>query len=409
MKKYLLTLMLLLICAPAFAETTYRASVSVGEEYNDNVNQSHNPTGDFVTVVKPSVGFRYQGPKLLFESDYSGTYNWYAKATRDTEAIHNFGGHGLLDVWNEFFYLDAADKYQNVYRDSTRGNVVEGDQSTTVNQVAQNTFTLSPYIQPRFGDRTTAMVGYRYTDIAYDSSSSVDKQSHTGFTDWTYEMSQLTSLLAGYSYTEEQAGSGGSNGYQRQMGYVGAQYQYTEDGMIYAKVGPSSTHYDQTGETKTTPFWDAGITQGFGSVTVSLTSSLSYTDDPNSNDSYQHISNKLTISKEFERTTVSVFGGLDQYESGLNGSTTNRSSVGASISHQLTQRLSANANILYELQDASASNDTNRWYGGAGLRYDMGEGYAAELWYRAKESFTNGSTGDNYTVNRFGLQLSKQF
>ena len=402
MYRYLVALALVALLTPnVWAESTFRASIAVSEEFNDNVREQRNGKSDFVTGLRPSVGYTYEGPRLLFETDYRGTYNHYAKATRDTEFNHDFRGHGLLDAWRSFFFIDVIDTYRLVNRDTTRGDVIEDD--STINQIQQNTFVLTPYLQPRFGERTTVRTGYRYENIWYNESGR-SKNSHGGFADATYELTDQASLLTGYSFTHQIAHD---STLDRHIAYLGARYVYAENSNLFAKVGPSYTKYSRS-KAKSGFYWDAGWAHDFGGLQSNVTTGVRYEDDPDTGNTYTRQYGELRLSRRFERTTVSVFGRLEDYQRASGGGSTKRTYAGINLQHELTERLTGVVSVSRDFQDGDTS-DTARWFGNLSLRYALGEGFGAEIWYRVKDSYTTRSTSRNYTVNRVGLQLSKQF
>jgi len=139
---YLLTIVALSLSVFAFAEPAWKASLSVGEEYNDNTDEEKNGREDFITSVRPSLSYVREGERFLFESAYSGDYRFYAKNTQDEEFNHNLIVHALLDAWENFLFLELADTYRLVNEDRTEGDVMEDD--STQGLVQQNTFTFSP-------------------------------------------------------------------------------------------------------------------------------------------------------------------------------------------------------------------------------------------------------------------------
>lgn len=403
MYRYLIVLALILATAPcAWAEPAFRASLGVSEEFNDNVREQRNGKSDFVTSLRPSVGYRYDGPQLIFETDYKGRFSHYAKATRDTEFNHDFRGHGLLDAWRSFFFIDVTDTYRLVNRDTTRGDVIEED--STIDQIQQNTFVFSPYIRPRFGERMTVRTGYRYVNVWYNERGR-SKNSHGGFADATYELTDRTSMLGGYSYMHQ---TSSTDKLDRHIGYIGASHSYAENSNVFVKAGPSYSKYSRSSTSRTSFYWDAGWNHDFGVVQSRFTTGVRYEDDPDTGNTFQRQYAELRLSRRFERTTVSVFGRLEDYERASGGSSTKRTYTGFSVDHELTRRLTGAVSVSRDFHDRSSS-ETGRWYGNVSLKYALGEGFGAELWYRVKDSYTTGTTSRNFTVNRIGLQLSKQF
>lgn len=384
----------------AWAEPEWRASLGIGEEYNDNVREERQGDGDFVTTVKPSVGYRREGARTLVEAGYTGAWNHYAANTRDQEFNHDAMVHALVDAWRNFLFFDLGDTYRMVNRDSTRGEVIEGD--STLDQVQQNTLSFSSYITPRFGDRGAMKTGYAYSNIWYEKGGEA-KDIHRGFADLTYELSSRSALLSGYSYTQQLSDSGDL---ARHVAYLGASYQYAENSNIFAKAGPQHTRYDLSGTSSFALFWDAGWTHDFGHVLLNVSTGVKSEDDPDSGDTYDKRFGTVRLSKEFERSTLGVFTTLEEYEQEDDAGTIRRTYAGVNVTHELTSRLSGALSLARDLRNES-SEDSARWYGSLVFKYALAEDLAAEAWYRYKDA--SSSDDDDYTVQRIGVQLTKRF
>ncbi len=386
----------------AWAEPEWRASLGIGEEYNDNIREERHGEGDFVSSAKPSVGLRHEGAQTLVEAGYTGTWKHYAANTRDQEFNHDARAHALIDAWRNFLFFDVGDVYRMVNRDSTRGDVIEED--STLDQVQQNTFSFSSYIAPRFGDRGSMKTGYAYNNIWYEKDGET-KNIHRGFADLVYELSLRSALLSGYSYTYQLSDSGDLN---RHIAYLGASYQYAQNSRLFAKAGPQHTRYDSSGTSSFELFWDAGWTHDFGHVLLDVTTGVKSEDDPDSGDTYDKRFGTVRLSRPFERSVVSVFTTLEDYEQEVDSDAIRRLYAGFNVSHELTSRLSGALSFARDLRDES-SEDTTRWYGSLLFKYALAEDLAAEAWYRYKEMSSSEDDDHEYTVQRIGVQLTKQF
>ncbi len=390
----------------AFAEEpAWKASLSVGEEFNDNVDEEKNGRDDFITSVRPSLSYVREGERLLFESAYSGDYRFYAKGTEDQEFNHNLNVHALLDAWESFLFLDLTDTYRLVNEDRTEGDVTEDD--STVGLVQQNTFTFSPYITPRFGERGQAKIGYAYSNIWYEDSDNDGKNIHRGFVDADYELTDRASLLSGYSYTQELSDD---ETLHRHIGYLGGRYAYSETGSVFLKAGPQHTRYQDRDTSATSLYWDAGLDHDFGAVQLNLTSGISFEDDPDTGQTYERKFATLRLSKAWERTTASVSTTLEDYEenSGVDndGDSVRRTVLGLNLSHELSSRLTGTLGLSHDFEDSD--ENTKRWNANLGLTYALSEKLSLGGWYRFKDS-TSDDVDEEYRVNRVGVQVTYLF
>jgi predicted porin len=407
MKNYLIAAFLLMIAvSPVWADPEWKASLSVSEEYNDNVKEERHGEDDFVTSVRPGLSYRHEGARTLLESSYRGTWNHYASGSRDQEFNHDAMLHGLLDAWEGFFFLDLRDTYRLVNQDRTRGEAVEED--STVDQLQQNIFTFSPYITPRFGERGQAKAGYAYSNIWYDEDDRESKNIHRGFVDGEYELSGQTALLSGYSYTQE---LWEDETLDRNIFYLGGRYAYAENGVVYLKAGPQHTRYRDRDTSSSSLFWDAGLDHDFGTVLLHLNTGVSFEDDPDTGETYERRFGTLRLTKTWSRTTASVYSTLEEYEDrsneGEDGEEVRRTLLGMSLSHELSERLTASMGLIHDFQDRS-DDDTRRWYANLGLNYALSERMGLGCWYRFKDSSSDDEE-EEYQVNRVGVQLTMTF
>lgn len=401
------TVLLLFFASAVWAESEWIPSISVSEEYNDNVDEEHDAEEDFITTVSPSLGYRYEDARVQFDAAYTLDWNTYAKGTRDQEFNHDAKVYGLLDAWQNFLFLEVQDTYRLVNEDVTRGEVREED--STRDQVQQNMFTFSPYITPRFGDRTSAKIGYAYNNIWYDDDDYDLKNIHRGFIDGDYELSARASLLSGYSYAMELSDE---DTLDRHIFYGGARYAYAENGNLRFKIGPMYSRYRDRDTSSSSVYWDAGLDHDFGVVRFDLATGISFDDDPDTGETFERRYGTVTLSKAWPRTTASVFSTFEDYEESADSDTDEtesgeRVSLGTSLSHELTQRLTASASVVHDFE-IDSDEDTKRWYANAGLSYAVSERVGLHAWYRFKDSDSD-DLDDDFTVNRIGLQLTMTF
>jgi len=407
--KFSLIAIVLLLCVASsvWADSEWKASISVSEEYNDNVEEEHDGEEDFITTVSPGLGYRYEDARVQLDAAYRLDWNTYAKGTRDQEFNHDARVYGLLDAWESFLFLEVQDTYRLVNEDATRGEVREED--STRDQVQQNIFTFSPYIVPRFDDRTSAKIGYAYSNIWYDDEDNDLKNIHRGFIDGDYELSARSSLLAGYSYTMELSEE---DTLDRHIFYGGARYAYAENGNLRFKIGPMHSRYRDRDTSSSSVFWDAGLDHDFGAVRLDLSTGISFDDDPDTGETYERRYGTVTLSKAWPRTTASVFSTFEDYEESADSDSDDTESgqrvvIGTSLSHELTQRLTASTSLVHDFE-IDSDDDTKRWYANVGLSYALSEQASLRAWYRFKDSDSD-DLDDDFTVNRIGLQLTMSF
>lgn len=160
----------LLACAAgsAVAEETFEASFGLGGEYNDNVTERRNGPDDFVSHVKPELRYKYDAERVAASIRYKGDYAFYMQGESPDDYSHTLEAKALLELAEERFFLDISENLRPVYRQASRGDLIEGD--TRRDQTDQNTFAVSPYLVFGSGERVSLKTGYRFTDIRYAES-----------------------------------------------------------------------------------------------------------------------------------------------------------------------------------------------------------------------------------------------
>lgn len=411
--------------AQAFAEPALKASVGLAQEYSDNVEEEHDGEHDHITSLRPALSYSREGTRLTLDAAYAGDYRTYARGSSDTEFNHDLNARALLDAWDSFLFLEATDTFRLVNEDVTDGNATQDD--STSDLVQQNTFTFSPFITPRFGERGKAKIGYAYSNIWYEDDEDDEddgggdnegKDIHKGFADADYELTERASLLSGYSYTQELSDE---ETLDRHIAYLGGRYAYSEHGSAFLKLGPQYTRYRDEGTSSTSLFWDAGLNHDFGPVQLDLSTGISFDDDPDTGETYERRFATARLTRPWDRTTLSLSASLEDYEEGADdgsdgrnrrdgddgdAESIRRTSLGLNLSHEFTARLTGNAGLTHDFEDSD--DNTKRWLANLGLTYALTESLNLSAWYRFKDSSSD-DIDEDFQVNRLGLQLTYLF
>lgn len=387
------------------AEPAWRASIGVVQEYTDNVDEERDGKQDHITSLRPSLSYRRESSRLSLSADYSGDYRHYARGTNDEEFNHDLNARALLDAWESFLFMEATDTFRLVNEDVTEGNVSEGDATSEL--VQQNIFTFSPYIEPRFGERGKARIGYAFSNVWYEDEDKGGKDIHRGFVDTDYELTARSTLLAGFSSTREFSED---DTMDRHIVYVGGRYDYSEHGSAFLKIGPQYTRYRDMGESSISLFWDAGLEHDFGFVQLGVTSSISFQDDPETGDTYEFRYGTVRLDRSWERFSAGVSASLEDYEKTANGGsgkdTVRRITLRTELSYEFSARLTGTAGLVHEFEDSDGS--PRLWRGSIGLDYALTESLNLSTWYRFKDSSSDDGDED-FRVNKVGLQLTYLF
>ncbi|MEW6215385.1 MAG: TIGR03016 family PEP-CTERM system-associated outer membrane protein, partial [Nitrospirota bacterium] len=161
------------------AEFSLRPSVTVREEYDDNILLTKdNRIDDYITRIMPSVGITYKTPLWDWTLDYTLIW-WYYSKRGEGDTSHNLTLMSKVNVIKNLLYLDISDTYSSVVLEPRRPST---EINLAINRTDSNTLNLSPYIKYQIGPATALSAGYRYTNIWYKEVTGIDREMHTGFT-----------------------------------------------------------------------------------------------------------------------------------------------------------------------------------------------------------------------------------
>lgn len=402
MVPFLVSLILLASFSDVFAgEFSFHPSLAVSEEYTDNVYEERdNKRSDFVTRLLPGIAFTYNAPLWDWNLNYAFDYRYYAKHSRSDDTTHNLNVSGLTRVIKDLLFLEVSDIYSRVSLDVSRDRTRD---SLFIDQSDSNTFIASPYFNFRPGPKTTVRTGYRYRNVWYKEPEGIDRQQHIGFVEATYEYSPKLNLTASYTYTHEKS----DYSFDRHAPYVGFRYEYKDRSFIFAQGGYTWFSSKYNGN-HNYPFWNGGITHTMGTYTVSLTTGVTYPEDPESTVT-RETDYALSVTKEFGRGSVGLTVSYADYSGDVVG-TENRYTAGVTARYEIGARLVASLSTGVERYDDRPSNSyTRRIYVNPSLTYPLPKEIFLTLSYLYADYYSPRIYDDNYTLNRVILEARKTF
>jgi uncharacterized protein (PEP-CTERM system associated) len=134
----------------------FASGVTLSERYTDNVDleAAGFEQSDWITEITPRISVRRDGRRLKVNADYSLQGLLYANDTNSNEVHHNLNGRANAELVEEWFYLDATARVDQVL-DSLGGGIGLGDGVGTKNTSTVGSYTLTPYLKHRFGSLAT--------------------------------------------------------------------------------------------------------------------------------------------------------------------------------------------------------------------------------------------------------------
>ncbi|WP_136514428.1 TIGR03016 family PEP-CTERM system-associated outer membrane protein [Geomonas edaphica] len=349
------------------AEFRLIPSLTLGEEYNDNLFQtSARQKTDFVTRVQPNLAFAAKGGGFSTDLSYGIDYRYFAKGSRGDGFDHNAAMKGALTFFEDFIHLDLADTYSRVSSNVARD--VTGE-SLVVDQTLQNNALIAPYLTWHLSANSTLKTGYRYRDTRYWSGTGIDKTEHDGYAEWSRELSEGLVLSATYNYARV---ASATDALERHEAYGGLRYDYGTGNFLYGKAGYNWQSFD-SGTSTGDPFWDAGLGRDFRLLTVALGTKVQYNEDPETL-STRNIEHYATISRTFERGMAALNTSYSRYEKQgtVVRDVQKKVFVGASGRYELLSQLMLNLALSGDhLSRAAGTDFAYHLNGGVGLDYAL--------------------------------------
>lgn len=417
---------LFLSVVPSFAKVDLTAGVSLRESFNDNIfltrtDREH----DFITTFSPAISLKYTPMRYLDLSlDYGLNFRLYSRHNElndtsmdETQAIKF---KTQIKPLNNLF-IDISDIYQRVPIDVRRQVALD---NVFVNMTDSNIFSLSPYIQVPLTSGITATVGYGYTNNWYKEGEAIDSESHSAFVTLNKQFPSRLNLGLKYDYFVYRPDMPGD--YNRHQGSVSAQYQATQDLIVWGEIGHSYLDFKYS-PNMDEGFWNVGTEYkmavlGGTSIRAAYSVALSEGLISQSLPAMGYVVFKVNDTLYFypvvfEKTSTTIGAtrikrldvnitsgknlkvGVNPYYLVEDEITTSRKDkalgVNVNISKTLTQKLDASLNGIWERQRFLPEDEKARRYSISGiLDYKFGKRITAGIGYTFNSKNSNVDAND---------------
>jgi len=399
------TSLLLFACSRAeAADGGFIPTLTVSEEYTDNVFASTDRRTDFITRLMPGFAASYKAPLWDWNLGYTFDYRYYAQNSRSADTSNSLNANGLVRIIDEKLFLQLSDSYKQVSLDVTRDTT---NDSLNGSQTDQNVGTVSPYLVLRPATNLVLKAGYRYINTWYKDPESISKQDHQGFIDIAYDLSPKTSVTTNYTFTNELPETG--NSFYRHEVLAGPRYEYADKSFIFAQGGVTATDYSD-GTHVLDPSWKAGITHTIDTFVAAATAGTSYSDDPTGNSTFS-TNYSASLTKNMVQGYVTLRGSYIKYADAETEQTTTKSySAGINSSLEVLPDIKVNLGLTYEnYHDVDIASYTDKYYVDSGIFWLAGKDLSLGLSYKFIDYSSAETAADNYQINRVILEVKKTF
>ncbi len=377
-------------------------SVSVREEYNDNLFLSrYDREEDFITTVFPKIEIQSSPNRYLdLELDYGLRFKFYADhdelndtSIRETQ---NIEFEAQARPVNRVF-IDITDTYERVPIDDD-DSVAEGN--VFFNMTDRNTFFISPYVELPVTPTVSTRAGYSYTNIWHMDDELIDSDTHSAFLSFDKRFSSKVDGTVRYTYlayrpklADEQDAV---EEYDRQEGAVIIVYRVNTQLEIRGEVGEAWTDFDEEDDDDTNnTFWNVNTTYSFGSSVAGAGYSYTLLD---SSTSGAYKSQRIDLSFATGRTfrlTITPSYTENKY---LN---VNRKDEFSGIALEISRPLSQKLNILLtgdmeKQKFLPEDRKVDRYSLGSRLEYIVSRSITASVGYRYNNRNSTLDTEDFY-------------
>jgi hypothetical protein len=394
----------LLLSMESSAEFLIQPSISLSEEYNDNVllNRS-NPQYDVITRLTPSLALAYRTPFWTWDAFSAWEYRHFDKNSRYDGSTQAANVRNQTEFVQNLLYFSAIEDFRRVSTDITTDFT---QQSPVVNQVDQNTLTVNPYLIMRPADTVTVALGHTYQDLRYRRGDGISRTDNTDYLETGMRLSSSMSVSLGISDMRER---NAINDYEQQETYAGVRYVYAQQSELSGRVGKSRLKY-HTGQVLRPTTWRAGFVHRFSMASLALVSSRQYTQDPLNISSRADVQS-VEIRNEGARSTFMVSGVQSTYRNITEPEPTafSRNAQGT-FQYRLTSRTHSTVDSSYQhLENRQIGTRTYTSQGSIRISHRLTEAVTLATEYRHLASYSPTENINTYKVNRGIIELRVDF
>jgi uncharacterized protein (PEP-CTERM system associated) len=198
--------------AMAFASTAHaldwdiEPSVGASATYTDNANQSEtDPEDALILSVTPGFTLTSQGSRRVRASLHYGL-SGVARFSEDnsTDLNHNLGAVGNAELIEDFLFIDGSARISQELI-SLFGSPADADINDS-NRATVGTYSISPYIQKRFGTFANAQARYTTSGAIFENQAGADS-SVNSFSAALTSGTRFDDLSWGLNYSIRKAGN----------------------------------------------------------------------------------------------------------------------------------------------------------------------------------------------------------
>lgn len=399
----------ILLSFSANAELRIEPSLTLSEEYNDNILlDNENNYEEYISRITPAFNLRYKVPRIALDVDYSFEYRYYAKYNtypggRQDEAVHGLDAQGGLEIAKDLLFLNVTDSYQRVSLSAERDFTQD---SPVVNQSDRNILTVNPYFIVRQFSPLSFVTGYRYEKTDYKDPEGIDSTRDIVHADIKCDLSPKSAVGVGYAYTKEESDI---STYAKNDVFAVALHQFAEKSKVFAKFGTSYLDFEE-GERYSELYWQGVVSYVLDRWSLTADSGRDYSYNPTGNPLREDYY-RILIGREDGRAELNLLIYLyDYWDTGIQALDTRNYGTDWHISYEVTPRMTTSFNFTIEKYEKKLIDTyTRRYFAGISIDYSISNSLYLSVLYRYVDSESPDIQIDNYYNNRVIIGLRKNF
>ena len=342
MKRSLLVVFFILILShTAFAlEYTGNLSLSLSEEYNDNVFlESSDTVDDFITHISPGIGLSLRSQTSQFRLRYTPTFSFYSINNDLNETAHQFTTNG------NFAFSEKASSeltYTFIKSSEIRDFIDITDIGPITRRLERRFHIFNTNFTYRLAQRIDYTLGIAYSDLDYAEPDQSEVKTYSGYMSLNYRLGEHLSFSARGNFVKYDYRPDSDATMQEYTG--GLTYRFNPRYSLSITGGPIITKIEDTGETNSD--FGGGIvltrTDERGNTTLAVRQTEIA--GVESGEPLRSREAVLTITRELTpKWNISLSAYYKEYET-VETDTTDTDSVG--LNGSITYRLSPWANLV---------------------------------------------------------------
>ena len=215
--------------------------VGAAATFTDNVNQTESGQNAFILSVTPGFNLISQGSRRLQASvSYALTATTRFGDNNSNDIFHNLGAIGKAELVEDFLFIDGtASISQGLI--SLFGSTADATTNNS-NRAAVGVYSLSPYIQKRFGTFANAEVRYTLGGAIFGDNTAADAVTNS-FTASLDSGSRFNNLSWSVDYSLYHADNNGIGNSTFERGSVTLGYLLTRKLRVFGTYGEERNEF----------------------------------------------------------------------------------------------------------------------------------------------------------------------